>query len=127
MTGRRVRSVLGLLLALVVAACDAVENGSHLVVVPGGNPERGADLIATYGCGNCHTIPGIHDARGLIGPPLTAWSRRSFIAGELANTPDNLVRWIENQQAVEPGTAMPNLGIPAPSARDVAAYLYTIH
>jgi cytochrome c1 len=37
-----------------------------------------------------------------------------------------LIRWIETPQAIEPGTAMPNLGVTEQRARDMAAYLYTL-
>jgi hypothetical protein len=47
-----------------------------------------------------------------------------YIAGVLSNTPENLVRWIEDPPAVDPLTAMPNLGVAVPSARDMASYLY---
>jgi cytochrome c1 len=77
------------------------------------------------GCGGCHTIDGIHNARGRIGPPLTAFADRAMIAGEVANTPENLVRWICDPQAIEPGTAMPNLHVSEEMARDMAAFLYT--
>jgi cytochrome c2 len=49
---------------------------------------------------------------------------RRLIAGRIPNTLPNLLRWLENPQAVEPGTVMPDLGIEAPQARDLAAYLY---
>ncbi|SCL32845.1 Cytochrome c2 [Micromonospora rhizosphaerae] len=91
-----------------------------------GNPERGAELIQQYGCGSCHTIPGINRANGLVGPPLTRFGARSYIAGELPNNADNLRRWISNPQAVEPGTAMPALGVDPIDAQDIAAYLYTL-
>ncbi|MGW3604986.1 c-type cytochrome [Micromonospora sp. NPDC005161] len=91
-----------------------------------GRPDRGAELIAQYGCGSCHTIPGINRADGLVGPPLTRFGARSYIAGQLPNNADNLRRWIVDPQAVEPGTAMPNLGISAIDAQDIAAYLYTL-
>ncbi|MEU2613741.1 c-type cytochrome [Micromonospora sp. NPDC007271] len=90
-----------------------------------GRPDRGAQLIARYGCGSCHTIPGINQADGLVGPPLTQFGARSYIAGELPNNADNLRRWITDPQAVEPGTAMPNLGVSAIDAQDIVAYLYT--
>jgi cytochrome c1 len=77
-------------------------------------------------CGACHTIPGIDGARGQVGPPLMYFSHRTFIAGELPNKPENLVRWVTSPQAVEPHTAMPNLGLTNQQARDVAAYLYTL-
>lgn len=92
----------------------------------GGNADRGEQLIVRYRCGSCHTIPGVHGARGLVGPPLMFFSRRTFIAGEVANTPVNLERWIESPQSIEPATAMPTLGVSRRDARDIAAYLYTL-
>lgn len=91
-----------------------------------GDPEHGAVLIRNYGCGSCHMIPGIYTARGLVGPPLMYFSRRTMIAGELPNSPENLVRWLLNPKAVEPGTAMPDLGLSSDQAHDIAAYLYTL-
>ncbi|GAA2706356.1 c-type cytochrome [Micromonospora olivasterospora] len=91
-----------------------------------GHPDRGARLIAEYGCGSCHTVPGVRQADGLVGPPLTRFGARSYIAGELPNNADNLRRWISDPQSVEPGTAMPNLGVGAIDAQDIAAYLYTL-
>ncbi|MDZ5442269.1 c-type cytochrome [Micromonospora sp. 4G57] len=94
--------------------------------VRAGRPDRGAELIAQYGCGSCHTIPGVSRADGLVGPPLTRFGARSYIAGQLPNNADNLRRWIADPQAVEPGTAMPKLGVTAIDAQDIAAYLYTL-
>ncbi|MEV0393546.1 c-type cytochrome [Polymorphospora rubra] len=91
-----------------------------------GHPERGAELIARYGCGSCHTVPGVDGANGLVGPPLTRFGARSYIAGELPNSAENLERWITDPQAVEPGTAMPNLGVDPIDAQDIAAYLHTL-
>ena len=95
-------------------------------VVAGGDAHQGRGVIVSAGCGACHVIPGIHAANGLLGPPLYFFSRRTMIAGELPNTPDNLIRWIENPPSIEPGTAMPNLGLSDKQARDAAAYLYTL-
>ena len=91
-----------------------------------GNAEHGTELIEYYGCGSCHVIPGIYTAQGMVGPPLLYFSRRTMIAGELPNSPDNLVRWLRNPKTIEPGTAMPVLGLSDRDARDVAAYLYTL-
>jgi cytochrome c1 len=49
-----------------------------------------------------------------------------MIAGEVPNSPANLVRWITNPKANESGTAMPNLGVTNNDAHDLAAYLYTL-
>jgi cytochrome c1 len=64
----------------------------------------------------------------MVGPPLFYYSRRTIIiiAGELPNTPANLARWIMNPPAVEPKTAMPNLGVSGGQANDMVAYLYTL-
>jgi cytochrome c1 len=92
----------------------------------GGDARRGVQVIQQFGCGACHTIPGVTGANGLVAPPLLWWSRRTFIAGELPNTPENLVRWIRSPESVEPKTAMPALGLTDQQARDAAAYLYTL-
>ncbi|MFG1779495.1 c-type cytochrome [Micromonospora sp. NPDC049048] len=91
-----------------------------------GRPDRGATLIAQYGCGSCHTIPGVNRANGLVGPPLTRFGSRSYIAGKLVNNADNLQHWITDPQAVVPGNAMPDLGVSPVDAQDIAAYLYTL-
>ncbi|MGW4967215.1 c-type cytochrome [Nonomuraea sp. NPDC004186] len=82
-------------------------------------------MINGYGCASCHTVPGVRDAQGLVGPPLAS-SAPTYIAGVLVNTPSNLQRWIRYPQAVEPGTAMPDLGVTEQDARDIAAYLLSL-
>jgi cytochrome c len=94
--------------------------------VAGGDPSRGKAAIRSYGCGSCHMIPGVTGAHGQVGPPLTDWSQRVYIGGEVPNSTDFLVRWIEMPQAIEPNTAMPNLRVTEGEARDIAAYLYTL-
>lgn len=102
-------------------------SGESTQLVEGGNAERGRTRIISAGCGSCHTIPGVRGAKGVVGPNLTGFGLHSFVAGEAPNSPDYLVRWIMNPQQIEPGTAMPALGISEPAARDIAAYLYTLH
>ncbi|HEX7088495.1 MAG TPA: c-type cytochrome [Longimicrobiales bacterium] len=111
--------------ALAVLGCSDAP-ASRAPVVPGGDAERGAALLAAYGCGACHAIPGVRGADALVGPPLTGWAERRYIAGSLVNTPENLMRWIMTPQAIEPGTAMPDLGVGEAAARDMAAYLFTL-
>jgi cytochrome c len=115
-----------LALALLAAGCRGGRYAPSAEVVPGGSPERGAQIIERYDCGSCHFIPGIAGAGGMVGPPLLWFARRTFIAGELPNTPANLIRWVRDPPSVEPGTAMPVLGLDEQQARDVAAYLYTL-
>ncbi len=120
-------SRLGLLGGAIVAIVLSISACAHTdATVQFGDARRGKQLIEGIGCGACHVIGGIRSARGEVGPPLTGMARRSFIAGELPNNPANMVRWIQDPQAVEPNTAMPNLGIDERAARDIAAYLYTL-
>jgi putative membrane protein len=91
-----------------------------------GNRSRGAALMIQYGCGSCHEVTGIRGAYGLVGPSLDRFGRRIYIAGMLRNSPDNLIRWLQNPQAIVPGNVMPNMHISKADARDIAAYLLTL-
>lgn len=121
--------IAGAVLAAVAvfAGCTGDRDpGVRYRIATGGAAQRGHSVILDKHCGSCHTIPGISGAQGVVGPPLMFFSRRTFIAGELPNNPDNLVRWIRNPQSVEPDTAMPDLGLTDQQARDVAAFLYQL-
>ncbi len=124
------KGLSGFAVLIVIAAGSTACTGGKVTraytIAVNGNAAHGKQLIQSYGCGACHTIPGIRTARGLVGPPLMFFARRTMIAGELPNSPENLVRWIEDPAAVEPKTAMPNLGLSSEQAHDVAAYLYTL-
>lgn len=123
---RRAAPAVTATLALLGALACSDAPASRAQTVPGGDAERGASLLAAYGCGACHAIPGVRGADALVGPPLTGWAERRYIAGSLVNTPENLMRWIMTPQAIEPGTAMPDLGVDEAAARDMAAYLFTL-
>lgn len=119
-------AILGIAASLALAGCNEGQEPRTYVIATGGNPEHGKQLIQSYGCGACHIVPGVHGARGLVGPPLFYLSQRTMIAGELPNTPDNVARWIEHPKSVNPKTAMPDLGLTEDQAYDIAAYLYTL-
>jgi cytochrome c2 len=112
-------------LALLATGCAGTSLAAADRTVPGGDASRGPQAISKYGCGACHSIPGVAGANGQVGPPLGGFGERMVIAGRLANTPDNLERWIMDPQAVSPGTDMPEMGVSEPDARDIAAYLYS--
>lgn len=117
--------------AVVLAAGYAIwddrrELEARAAGLTGGDPHAGRQAIQRYGCGSCHTVPGVARAQGMVGPPLTAFGRRIFVAGRLPNTPDNLIHWIVDPQDVSPATAMPMTGVTEEDARDIAAYLYTL-
>ncbi len=104
--------------------CDISEQAS--AVDAAGDARRGRSAVSQYGCQGCHRIPGITGAQVDVGPPLAGIARRQLIAGEIANTPAMMVRWIRNPQGVDPLTAMPNLGVTERDARDIAAFLSTL-
>jgi cytochrome c len=114
-----------LALLLVACACRGDDDDTARQLTRG-EPSRGRDAIASYGCGTCHTIPGVDNATGLVAAPLGDIGRRTILAGQLPNTPENMIRWIRWPQQVESNTAMPNLNVTERDARDMAAYLYTL-
>ena len=85
--------------------------------------QHGRELLARYHCGSCHTIPGVSAAQGQVTTSLVAYGRRSYIAGRVANESGTLARWIADPASVVPGTLMPNMGVSADDARDMAIYL----
>ena len=116
----------GLLVALLaLAACAEAGPPAHLAI-PGADPDRGRALIADYGCGACHIVDGVQDADGVVGPPLEDFAKRTLLAGTFPNVPRYLVRWVMDPPDLKPETAMPDLGVSAPEARDIASYLYTL-
>ncbi len=119
------RAAWALLLAVsLVTACSSGAK-KQAAQLTGGNPDRGAARIPQYGCGACHTIPGIPGAHGLVGPSLAGLKTRMYIAGALPNEPLNLERWVQNPHSIQERTVMPNLGVTPQDAADIAAYLYS--
>ena len=88
--------------------------------------QRGRTLVAWYGCISCHEVPAM-PVVGLVGPPLRGVARRSYLAGRLPNTPESMIRWIRNPVQVDSDTVMPEMNIGDQDARDIAAFLYTLH
>lgn len=87
---------------------------------------RGARALEQYACISCHEIPRLVGPEARLGPTLKGVSRRGILAGVLPNTPENLALFIREPQRVKPGSAMPDLGVTARDARDIAAYLATL-
>jgi cytochrome c len=118
-----VRRLVLLLAAAGLAGCGGRPEPT---VVADGDPALGRSLLRAYGCTSCHTVPGVRGPASLVGPPLTGWSRRVYVAGRATNTPDNLVRFLVEPASIAPGTAMPDVGLTEAHARHIAAYLYRI-
>ncbi len=122
---KAIHLIFAIALLIFLSACAGEVNG-----MPEPHPasaqsiEAGRQLMIKYGCGSCHTIPGIPGANAEVGPPLDHFYDRASIAGQLPNTDENLIKWIQNPQQVIPDDAMPNMGVTAEEAKYIAAYLY---
>lgn len=129
---RRARAsttITTLLLVLLCGGCANEYPGDRVAEarqLTGGEPDRGKKAIGRYGCGTCHTIPGVPGAVATVGPPLDKIAVRNYLAGRLINTPANMMKWIRTPQAIDPKSAMPDMGVSAADGRDIAAYLYTL-
>ena len=89
--------------------------------------EQGRIALQQYSCTACHTVPGIAGSDPQVGPPLAGLASRTLLAGRLANTEDNLVRWIRDPRSIDPRTAMPALDVSEEHARWMASYLSTLN
>jgi cytochrome c2 len=118
------------MLVLGCAGCERYSNyGSYREVgriTGGGDADAGIDAIRHYGCQGCHDIPGLSGSRGVVGPPLAHMANRVYVAGQLPNTPQNLMHWIQRPHDILPHTAMPDMRVTEKDSRDIAAYLYTL-
>ena len=111
--------------AAIVLVSSVEGEPEALTEIPGGDPSRGQQLVTEYGCISCHTIPDTESTDKYVGPPLDEFPQRRYIAGDEPNTPEVLIRWIQDPQSIEPGTVMPDLGVDYDDARDIAAFLYS--
>ena len=117
--------------ACVCLACTACDVGSkpeppYKDPPPNQRIKSEQALLSQYQCGACHRIPQVPSARGGVGPSLEGFGRRSYIAGEIPNSPEALSRWIMSPDTLVPGTLMPSMGVSPQDARDIAAYLLTL-
>ncbi|MBM9606067.1 c-type cytochrome [Desulfopila inferna] len=118
--------VIGIIMAAGYFALPQImQKGEDPVwAVPEGNPQHGAGAIIRYGCFSCHEIAGIRKATGRVGPKLHDIREQMYIGGVLANSPDNMAKWVRNPRRFSPETAMPDLGVMDQDVLDIAAYLY---
>jgi cytochrome c2 len=112
--------------AAALTACGREQERHDAEQLTGGRVARAPDLIDHYGCGSCHSIPGVPGATGTVGPPMDHIASRSYIAGRLPNEPQAMITWLRSPQHFEPATAMPDMGVSESDARDISAYLYTL-
>src|SRR5215213_3425805 len=117
--GRPLQSALAVAAVTVVLAGGYVGNKlearhrlqERVTALTGGDPGEGKAAIQKLPCGKCHVIPGVTGAKGTVGPPLTQFARRGYIAGREANAPDTLITFIQDPHAIDVQSAMPPMGI----------------
>jgi cytochrome c oxidase subunit II len=77
-------------------------------------------------CINCHTVSGT-PADGRFGPDLThLMSRTTIAAGAAENTPENLRLWIQDPDAIKPGSLMPAMKLSDADVDAVVNYMKTL-
>jgi cytochrome c oxidase subunit II len=86
----------------------------------------GRRVFETTACMNCHAIGGTA-ASGRFGPDLThLMSRQTIASGAAANTGENLRLWIENPEAIKPGSLMPPMKLSDAELDALVRYLETL-
>src|SRR5947209_19663861 len=90
--------LIGAIAAAAAGILKERERQTHrAVALTGGDPEKAMPAIIRYGCAACHDIPGARMPGGRAAPPLADVTQRIYLGGAVNNTPENLVRWIVNQ------------------------------
>lgn len=86
----------------------------------------GRQVFESTSCVNCHAVGGTNGT-GHFGPDLThLMSRSTIAAGAAENTPENLRLWIQNPDAVKPGSLMPSMKLSDAELDAVVRYLETL-
>ena len=86
----------------------------------------GKRAFETTACINCHTISGTV-ANGRFGPDLThLMSRQTIASGAAENTTKKLRLWIQNPDAIKPGSLMPAMKLSDAELDALVSYLETL-
>ena len=86
----------------------------------------GRRVFETTACINCHAVSGTNGS-GRFGPDLThLMSRRTIASGAAENTSENLRLWIQNPDAIKPGSLMPAMKLTDADLDALVRYLETL-
>jgi cytochrome c oxidase subunit 2 len=118
-----------MLLQVSVDSPEAFAAWVHAQQQPGVQDEKvagGRRVFETTACMNCHAIGGTA-ATGRFGPDLThLMSRVTIASGAAENTRDNLRLWIQNPNAIKPGSLMPAMQMTDADLDALVQYLETL-
>ena len=86
----------------------------------------GRRVFESTSCVNCHAVGGTNGT-GRFGPDLThLMSRHTIAAGAAENTGENLRLWIQNPDAIKPGSLMPAMKLSDQDLDALTRYLETL-
>ena len=86
----------------------------------------GKSVFERTACLNCHAIGGTNGT-GRFGPDLThLMSRRTIASGAAENNSQNLRLWIQNPDAIKPGSLMPGMKLSDTELDALVHYLETL-
>jgi len=86
----------------------------------------GRHVFETTACVNCHAVSGTNGS-GRFGPDLAhLMSRRTIAAGAAENTPEKLRLWIQDPEAIKPGSLMPAMKLSDAELDALVRYLETL-
>ena len=115
------------MLALTALLCACADKSEPPRAIMGADASRGLEVMDRVGCAACHVTPGIDWPRGLAGPSLQGFADSPMIAGQFPNRPGVQTTFSRDAPSIAPPPAMPAMPLTDAEARDVAAYLYTLH
>ncbi|WP_116137680.1 cytochrome c oxidase subunit II [Trinickia diaoshuihuensis] len=110
------------------ARFDAWRDAQLRVAQPVNSPDvRTGQRVFADRCAGCHSVRGT-PADGMQAPDLTHLaSRRLIAAGQMTNTAEHRLDWIEHAQRIKPDSLMPSIALSAADAAALDAYLSTLH
>ena len=105
---------------------DAWVRAQKQPVIQDEKEPAGRHVFESTSCVNCHAVEGTRGV-GRFGPDLThLMSRQTIAAGAAENTQENLRLWIQNPEAIKPGSLMPAMKLNDVDLDALVRYLETL-
>src|SRR5580700_7514252 len=100
--------------------------GQQQPAVQDASVATGRRVFESNACMNCHAVAGTN-ANGRFGPDLThLMSRATIASGAAKNTPENLRLWVQDPNAIKPGSLMPAMKLSDSDLDAVVRYMETL-